>query len=356
VILDPVFAALNYGLAHALLALLVVPPTVLVVRRATHLSARMRASIALGALVFLTAAPVVPGFVRWYTTAPSVATPVPDVPIVSRDARTGSRYVVWNDRRHHGLVIPLSIDAAGLAFFVWAAGAMWLFARLGASVAASRRALAGAVRAPALEARYADVLPHGTPILLTRALGPAAVGIARPAIVLPAAVVEKLPEHALSAVLLHEGAHVARRDPVLLLAQRAVQALFWWNPLVRPLASAGDATREMACDARAAEHFSSVTAYATGLVDAVSILTMHGSAIDPDAVRAVGDGHDLDDRIHALVDGTPPRPEAGNAAALMLTLAFFALLLGLHLPWPGFGMWHPGIGGGASSAVAVGPR
>ena len=46
--------------------------------------------------------------------------------------------------------------------------------------------LAGAVRAPALEARYADVLPPGTRILLTSAFGPAAVGIVRPAIVLPA--------------------------------------------------------------------------------------------------------------------------------------------------------------------------
>lgn len=355
-ILDPVFAALNFGLAHALLALLVVPPTVLVVRRATRLSAHMRAAIALGALVFLTAAPAVPGFVRWYTSVPSVTAPVPDVPIVSHDAQTGSRYVVWNDHRHRGLVIPVSFEAAGFAVLVWGAGALWLFARLAASVAASRRALAGAVRAPALEARYADVLPPGTRILLTSAFGPAAVGIVRPAIVLPATVVEKLPENALSAVLLHEGAHLTRRDPVVLLAQRALQALFWWNPLVQLLTSAGDATREMACDARAAGHFSSVTAYATGLVDAVSIVMVQGSAVDPDTVRAVGDGRGLDDRIHALIDGTPPRPAADNVAALMLTLACFVLLLCLHLPWPGFGMWHPGFDGGASAAVAVGSR
>jgi beta-lactamase regulating signal transducer with metallopeptidase domain len=72
-------------------------------------------------------------------------------------------------------------------------------------------------------------------------------GIRRPMIVLP---VESLSwsEERLRAVLLHELAHVARRDYVVHMLVRIVEALYWPNPLTRLACSRIAEEREHACD------------------------------------------------------------------------------------------------------------
>jgi BlaR1 peptidase M56 len=86
-------------------------------------------------------------------------------------------------------------------------------------------------------------------VVLLRAPGataPAAIGIFRPRIVLPAAL--DLGDDELEAILAHECAHVARRDNLLALIDAAIGAALWFHPLVwlarRILARA----REDACD------------------------------------------------------------------------------------------------------------
>ena len=60
---------------------------------------------------------------------------------------------------------------------------------------------------------------------------PLACGIFRPAIFLPADITTWNPERR-RIVLLHELAHIHRRDNVTHLLSRAAFALYWWNPLV----------------------------------------------------------------------------------------------------------------------------
>jgi beta-lactamase regulating signal transducer with metallopeptidase domain/uncharacterized GH25 family protein len=76
---------------------------------------------------------------------------------------------------------------------------------------------------------------------------PLVAGLFHPWVVLP----ESLPEHApgcLLALLVHEFAHVARRDPWARLLQRLATVLFWVHPLVYLLNRRLDQAREEVCD------------------------------------------------------------------------------------------------------------
>ena len=106
-------------------------------------------------------------------------------------------------------------------------------------------ALDGAVLAP--EREQAMLRCRGVVLLRSPgASAPAAIGIFRPRIVLPAAL--DLGDDELETILAHECAHIARHDNVLALLDAAAGAALWFHPLVwiarRILARA----REEACD------------------------------------------------------------------------------------------------------------
>lgn len=129
---------------------------------------------------------------------------------------------------------------------VWLAIAAALFLLiLWRSRRAVSEALDGAMPAPE---RERALLPRRDVVLLRApgAAAPAAIGIFRPRIVLPAAL--GLGDDELEAILAHECAHVARRDNLLALIDAAIGAALWFHPLVwlarRMLARA----REEACD------------------------------------------------------------------------------------------------------------
>lgn len=79
-------------------------------------------------------------------------------------------------------------------------------------------------------------------------VGPAVVGIVRPLIVLPSRLVSILSARELRDVLLHETAHVLRRDKLIALLQQILGAIFWPHPLVHFLNRQLACAREDVCD------------------------------------------------------------------------------------------------------------
>lgn len=77
---------------------------------------------------------------------------------------------------------------------------------------------------------------------------PVVIGPARPAVVLPAGMATLLEPKKLSAVLLHEAAHVVHGDLWVGLLQHAVAAVFWWCPPVHRLNRRLAEVREEICD------------------------------------------------------------------------------------------------------------
>lgn len=82
----------------------------------------------------------------------------------------------------------------------------------------------------------------------TEVTGPVATGPFQPCILIPATLSEQLTEAELDQIILHEAAHLGRRDDYRLLVQRIVEALFVFHPLVRWITRRIDLEREIACD------------------------------------------------------------------------------------------------------------
>lgn len=62
------------------------------------------------------------------------------------------------------------------------------------------------------------------------------VGFVRPAVYVARDLADELAEAELAVVLAHEGAHVARHDPLRLFARRLVAQTLFWIPALRRLA------------------------------------------------------------------------------------------------------------------------
>ena len=77
---------------------------------------------------------------------------------------------------------------------------------------------------------------------------PMAAGLIRPVIFLPETLTRQVSEDELGQILLHELAHLARRDDWTQLGQRLTQALLFFHPAVHWLSRRLNLERELACD------------------------------------------------------------------------------------------------------------
>lgn len=140
---------------------------------------------------------------------------------------------------------------------VWAAGALAVVVRATVAhhrtVAAARAAALAPASARALVMQLGAQLGVRTPVLRigASAIGPHVIGFMRATIVVPPALVSE--PTLLRAALLHELAHVRRRDILGRTLQVAANALLWWWPIARLVGRRLDAARESACDAWALE-------------------------------------------------------------------------------------------------------
>lgn len=91
---------------------------------------------------------------------------------------------------------------------------------------------------------------------------PAAIGLFARVIVVPRWVLEDLPPEELRQILLHEIAHLRRRDDWTNLLQQVIKAVFFFHPAVWWIERKVSLEREMACDDAVLEQTQSPRAYA----------------------------------------------------------------------------------------------
>ena len=134
---------------------------------------------------------------------------------------------------------------------------------------------------------------------------PMVVGIRCPVLLLPASLrqsaAHSFDDAALAAVLLHELAHVRRRDFLANLTLRVVALPIAYHPATYALQTRIRQTREMICDAHAAGVFASRSKYARSL-----IALAEGFVRPSEHVEAVGlfdhNGNSLEERIMKLTE------------------------------------------------------
>lgn len=147
---------------------------------------------------------------------------------------------------------------------------------------------------------------------------PITAGWWRPVVLMPAALVARMPPELLEALLAHELAHVRRHDFLVNLLQNVVETLLFYHPAVWWLSRRIRQERELVADSIAA----GLTGEPRKLALALSELEKMQFATQRLALAA--DGGDLSQRIRHLV---LPQQQRGNVKAVLACLGLAAACL-----------------------------
>ena len=265
------------------------------------------------------------------TPAPH-ALPTPQAPRITPDGLAALPTSV-RDRLHLD-------DALTAALALWAVVALVIGASLAGAWLAARRIV---LRARPLQGadwldplyEIADRLDLSEPPRLLRsedAKMPFACGVRQPTIVLPAES-DGWSLDRRRAVLLHELAHVRRRDLAGHTLARVLCAVYWFHPLVWTAARRLRAESEHACDDLALSCGARPADYAEHLLDIVTSVRRDAT---PMVALAMARRSEFEGRMLAILDPERARatPNRRQAASLVGVLALFAVLVGAAAPAP----------------------
>ena len=174
---------------------------------------------------------------------------VPERPAVAAPRRTGTA---------SGSISPTR-DWWQVVFYAWLLGTGIFVARLGwATLRFSRRIGRGSevARGPLLRLLKVcqDRMGYRAPVKVIEVPGlqsPAVCGLRQKRLLLPQGALERFTEEELQCVLLHELAHLRRRDLQISWVSSLLLAIHWFNPMLWLAFSWMAADREVACDALA---------------------------------------------------------------------------------------------------------
>lgn len=159
-----------------------------------------------------------------------------------------------------------------LFLLVWLIGSCWRFACVRRSFVATKTIVS---TSEPLDYDFSSV-SESLRLISVRssgdAISPMAVGLFRPVILIPNSFLEDLAGDDLSPIVLHECAHVRRRDLWVGLFQECLAIVFWWSPVMRMLNRKIHVSRELACDAWAARALADRKRYAQSLIDCAHLM------------------------------------------------------------------------------------
>lgn len=229
---------------------------------------------------------------------------------------------------------------ASCVFGVWAGIAAWLLVRIGIGLWRLQvlRQTFVQVDLEGLDPQVRKTLNRrgrGGPVTLCtseRVQVPAAVGLFEPVVVVPRWVFDELSAGELNQVLLHELAHLRRKDSWTNLAQQVIKALFFFHPAVWWIERKISLEREMACDDAVLAETASPRAYAECLKHLAEKTLLRRSLALAQAV--LGRFRQTSFRVARILDGTHPR--TGNhgwrTACSLATLVIVCGLIGSREP------------------------
>jgi uncharacterized protein (TIGR03435 family) len=151
---------------------------------------------------------------------------------------------------------------------------------------------------------------------------PGVFGWFAPRLLWPRAISAHLDDSQIEAILAHELSHVGRYDNLIAAAQMAVQAAFWFHPLVWWIGARLIDERERACDEDVLRRGSAAEVYAESILK-----TCRFSIESPLRCVAGVTGADLKRRIEAIVDHRGP-DALSIAKRLLLAIAAAGAIAG----------------------------
>jgi hypothetical protein len=181
---------------------------------------------------------------------------------------------------------------------------------------------------------------------------PAAIGLWKRTIILPAWALRELAAEDLNVILLHEFAHLRRGDDWTNLIQKIVGGLFFFHPAVWWIDSRLSVEREMACDDAVLAETANPHGYATCLVSLLEKSLAHRVSQQrwSMAQAAVRRAHEATLRLARILDSNRPMATRVWKPALGMIGAFAVVCL-MALPVaPQFVAFDRGVGAEYSAA------
>ena len=154
----------------------------------------------------------------------------------------------------------------------------------------------------------------------TAKLEPGVFGIFRPVLWLPAGIGDRLDDAELEAILAHELCHIRRRDNLLATIHMAVEAIFWFYPLVWWLGARLEEERERACDEEVVRMGGEPQIYAESILKVCEFYLA-----SPVACAAGVTGGELKKRIEGIMTNRLIRELGFGKRALLTLLAAVAV-------------------------------
>jgi beta-lactamase regulating signal transducer with metallopeptidase domain len=127
---------------------------------------------------------------------------------------------------------------------------------------------------------------------------PSVVGVFKPVILFPAAMLASLPANEIEAILVHELAHIARKDFLVNLLQHVVEIIFFFNPAVLWVSSLIKQERENCCDDIAVIKMDNKRSYIDALL---SFQNFNELAVLPLASSFLGEKNNLINRVKRIL-------------------------------------------------------
>ena len=169
-------------------------------------------------------------------------------------------------------------------------------------------------------------------LLLSRdsALEPGIFGIFRPVLLWPATISEHLQDSHLKAILAHEVSHARSRDNLAAAMHMAVEAIFWFHPMVWWLGARLVEERELACDEAVLQLGNPPSIYAE------SILKTCEFCVGSDLACLSGvTGAELKKRIVRIMTPTPAEKLSPGRRLLLASVGIAAVTGPVF-----FGLWN----------------
>jgi beta-lactamase regulating signal transducer with metallopeptidase domain len=155
-----------------------------------------------------------------------------------------------------------------IGMIIWLIGSLWRTGTMLGTVMRTQKLLNSTLNPVSSLSKNLDV----NVLASQTGTSPMLVGLWKPKIIVPQNILDELPDEQLTAIVLHERAHISRKDNWFSVLQELVVILFWWSPVIRFLSKKIHVEREIACDLRAVAQMKSGKQYAQSLLACAKLM------------------------------------------------------------------------------------
>lgn len=209
---------------------------------------------------------------------------------------------------------------------VWLTGVIIQLIRFGRSVFHTVAIIKAAKPLPRSMARLVRLLDRKVPVYCSdQIFSPMVTGFRRQVILLPKHMVEQADPAEFFNILAHEYGHIHRNDVRIMVLQRMLSTVYWWNPILHLIVENLNEAREMACDERAVITTGGVQHYAQSLLSNAEkmIQTKHS----PMAAGIFSTNKTLTQRIERLKNMNINSIKQGKRASVLWSVGIISIAL-----------------------------